>query len=673
MTENNGQETRQVPLRALILSLLALLIPVLADLTLPRDLLGIHQPLLWLVPLIPAFLLAYHKGWKGAATALAAGMATLTVTQAVANYLGQPVPDLLIGVVVAYLALSLGIGWLAEQLHRDREEVEDLAFTDLLTHLPNRRHARVFLENEFAAAERGRLLSVVLFDLDNFKRYNDRFGHQAGDEALLAFSEILARTTRRMNLSARFGGEEFLTVLAGSDVEGALVFAERVRTTLRTTKLSHGSLTVSAGVAAYHPSMRSPDELLGAADHALYQAKREGRNCVRLFGRRLIDEAVADAQERPGDSAPVEDTDYPRDSDEIGRSRPPVTLLPHQVTGFGAGRKILLVEDEDAVRGLLSSYFTKEGFNVTEAEDVTSAVQALDTEFDVVATDLKLPGEWGMELVKAVKARWPGTQVVVVTGVKDAEITSQAIKAGADRYLLKPFGIPELRAEISDALTRRDRIVMERSRRRLASTEAMERGAKSRESVIRAANLLAEAAEIRDPYILGHHAMVPRFAGEILDALDPEGVSLSRDSLLLGAGLIDIGKLEVPDSVLNKPGPLTSEEMQLIHRHPTTGQRLMETLIDDEVAIQVVAWHHERWDGKGYPTGLIGEGIPIPARIAALADTLDALLSVRPYRDALPWEEAVDVILNHSEGHFDPAVLKAFREALPRLESLSEG
>ena len=273
----------RVPLRALILSLAALTVPAVGAL-LFSEFLGQYGPLLWLLLLVPAFLLAYYRGWRGVATALAAGMVTLSTTQVIASWMGITVPDLLLGVVVVYLAIAMGVGWLAERLHRDRNEVEDMAFTDTLTRLPNRRHALVFLENEFAAAERGRLLSAVLFDLDGFKGFNDRHGHPAGDEALRSFADILTQTTRRMNLSARFGGEEFLSVLAGSDVEGAARFAERVRIALAARALSGETLTVSCGVVAYHPSLSSPDDLLAAADHALYQAKREGRDCVRLFG-----------------------------------------------------------------------------------------------------------------------------------------------------------------------------------------------------------------------------------------------------------------------------------------------------------------------------------------------------------------------------------------------------
>jgi len=152
---------RSVPPRALVLSIAALTVPVVGALQFPEQL-GDYGALLWLTALIPAFMLAYYRAWRGIATALAAGMATLSVTQAAALMIGRQVPDMLLGVVVAYVAISLCIGWLAETLHQERAVVEDMAFTDPLTELPNRRHGRLFLENEFAAAERGRALSRAL-------------------------------------------------------------------------------------------------------------------------------------------------------------------------------------------------------------------------------------------------------------------------------------------------------------------------------------------------------------------------------------------------------------------------------------------------------------------------------------------------------------------------------
>lgn len=661
---------RRVPPRALILSLLALLVPVIAEFSLPPALLGANQAFLWLVGLIPAFLLAYYRGWRGAAMALAAGMVTLSITQAVSNYLGHPSLDIFTGVVISYVVLSLGVGWLADLLHGNRSDLEELALTDLLTNLPNRRHAQVFLENEFGAAERGRLLSIVLFDLDNFKLFNERFGHQAGDQALEAFAGILSATTRRMNLSSRFEGEQFLTILAGSDGEGSVVFAERVRAALRAIRLSEGSLTVSAGVATFDPSMRSPDELLAGADHALHEAKREGRNRVRLFGRDISEDAVTEAQMVEG-SGDTEEWS-PRVGAEVGRTRPPVTLPPHQVTGFGADRRILLVEDQEAVRNLLTSYLTKEGFGVTTAGDVGTAIQDLGSEFDVVITDLELPGLGRMELVSAAKARWPATQVVVITGVRDAQVAAEAMSAGADRYLLKPFGMPELRAELQDALTRRDRALMDRTGTSVVSAEAKGRWEEALGQTLNGIRSLVEAVEIKDPHVRGHHSTVTALSQEMLRTLDPEGIHLPPPSLSLGTQFMDVGKITVPDGILNKAGPLTPEEIGQLRNHPEVGRRILKSALDDQVALEVVTWHHERWDGGGYPNGLLAEAIPLSARIAAIADVLDALTNPRPYRAAFSWDEAVQTILTE-EGHFGPQVLDAFEKALPRLKEIRFG
>lgn len=275
--------TRTIPKRALAISAGAFAVPVVAGIAAPdsyRD----YALLLWLLAIVPAFLLAYHRGWQGAALALAAGMSLLSTTQAVLLHLGRQAgawPVLLV-IVAMFTAMSLGIGLVTELLHRAREEAAELALTDELTGMPNRRYARLFLDKEFEAARRGRPLAVVLFDLDRFKEYNDVHGHAAGDDALRDFARALAATTRRMNLSARFGGEEFLSVVSGADVKGALVFAERVRAALPRPGSGPGQITVSAGLATFEPWMKSVDELLAAADRALYAAKTAGRDCIRV-------------------------------------------------------------------------------------------------------------------------------------------------------------------------------------------------------------------------------------------------------------------------------------------------------------------------------------------------------------------------------------------------------
>jgi diguanylate cyclase (GGDEF)-like protein len=166
-------------------------------------------------------------------------------------------------------------------LHRARRQAAEAAFLDPLTGLPNRGHLRLFLDFTFGAAERGGMLTTVIFDLDNFKRVNDAHGHAAGDATLVAFAEVLRAHTRRADLTARFGGEEFVSVLTGiGDADGATVFAERVRESLRMLPLPWGPVTASAGISTYREGMDSPERVLAEADRALYLAKREGRDRV---------------------------------------------------------------------------------------------------------------------------------------------------------------------------------------------------------------------------------------------------------------------------------------------------------------------------------------------------------------------------------------------------------
>ncbi len=654
MLETEDYQSRQVPPRALALSLSALVVPVVGALAFPEQL-GEFSALLWLLALVPAFLLAYYRGWRGVATSLALGMAILSLTQVAASLLDRQVPDILLGVVVTYLGISLAIGWVTERLHRDRAAVEELAFTDILTGLPNRRHAQVFLENEFGAAERGRLLSVVLFDLDRFKEYNDQHGHAAGDEALRMFSTILTRTTRRMNLSARFGGEEFLSILAGSDSEGALIFAERVRAGLRASPLPHGPLTVSAGVATYHPGMTSPDELLTAADRAMYRAKQDGRDCVRVSGD-LPESAAADGGTTPSEAAPTDDP------------APPLTLLPsHRVTQFGEGKRVLVVEDEAPIRRLISTYLSREGFHVTEAKAVPEAVKALSTEFDLVITDIHLPGSSGNELVGAVKARWVRTQVIVITGHRDAELAAEALNAGADRYLFKPFGMSELQSHVSDALVRRQRLLRDQAERVHLDGEARKRTDEAREAILKGARALVRAVEVRDPYTRGHSHRVGLYSLILADAARVDETKLDRGSLKLACELHDVGKIGIPDAILNKHGPLTAREFREVQKHPRVGRSILEPLLGDGVVLSVTQWHHERWDGAGYPDGLSGGSIPLAARIVAVADTLDAMTSDRAYRPGLSWADVAEAIRTLAGTQFDPHLVAAFDAALPEL------
>ena len=293
----------RIPRRSLAFSTAALAVPVAAAILFPEWTGAETGLLIWLTALVPAFLLTYYRGWSGASLALALGMAVLSVTQVALLLGGVTIANwsLLLGLILVYIGVILGAGWTAELLHQQRRQAEKMALTDQLTELPNRRHAVVFLDAAFAAAARGMQLSVVLFDIDGFTDFNARYGRLVGDEALKLMAETMVRLTRRMNLSSRFDGEEFLCVLSDCDLEGARTFAERVRSDLQEHS-SWESFTVSAGIARYHESMSTPDLLVSAADQALYAAKGAGKDCVRIapeMGRMEDSGLAADSGDEP--------------------------------------------------------------------------------------------------------------------------------------------------------------------------------------------------------------------------------------------------------------------------------------------------------------------------------------------------------------------------------------
>jgi diguanylate cyclase (GGDEF)-like protein len=272
-----------IPIRSLVISFGALLVPVVATFWFPETATD-YELLLWLLALVPAFLLAYYRGWVGVAVAMLIGMVVLAAVQVLVIVFGVSTNwVLLLAVLVAYIAIGLGVGLVSELLHNERARAERLALLDDLTEVPNRRLADLFLEKEFAAARRGRALTVVLFDLDHFKHYNDRWGHSAGDEALRTFVDVLRGRTRTMDLSARYGGEEFIAVLSGGGAESGVRFAEAVRSALAVLDGAR-PFTVSAGVAEYTRDMERYTDLVEAADAALYQAKEDGRDRVRTYG-----------------------------------------------------------------------------------------------------------------------------------------------------------------------------------------------------------------------------------------------------------------------------------------------------------------------------------------------------------------------------------------------------
>ncbi len=642
----------------LLASFSVLLLPAAATLLLPGQHIHFAGPL-WLLALAPTLHLAYLRGWPGAAMAMALSVALLVLVHVAAGIMVRPVPENLPWVLPLLLIMGLSFGWFGDRLRREAGQPTERELTDPVTGLPSGAQARLLLENEFWAARRGRPVAVVLFELDGFSRYLATEGDAAADQALASFGDILNSTTRRMNLSARLGPARFMSILDGSDDEGALGFAERVREAFAgTTSGGHG-LLVSAGIAGYQPSMSDPGDLAAAAELALQRAREAGGDCVRLFGR------PASAAGSTTGAREVVGTARKRSS-----RGPAIREGQIESTLQGQGRTVLLVEEETSIRTLMATHLQKRGCEVEEAHDASEGMAALAREFDVVITDLRLPGLPGHDLVSAVKARWPETPVIVITGVRDSQLTADALSAGADRYLFKPFSMEELEKHLSELLIRRDdRVARHRELSRDLSSN-LRQTPETRDAIVEAARALVRAVEVQDPYTEGSGVRVGSYALALLDGLGPDGPQVDREGLRLAAELRDVGKIAVPDAILNKPSPLTADEYRLVREHPRASRRILDPLLGDELIVAVAAWHHERWDGTGYPDRLAGEAIPLPARIVAISDSLDAMTSPRAYRTPLDWDDAVEQIRARTGTHFDPGLQAALQAALPELKEV---
>jgi putative two-component system response regulator len=329
--------------------------------------------------------------------------------------------------------------------------------------------------------------------------------------------------------------------------------------------------------------------------------------------------------------------------------------------------RILVVEDEPEIRRLVEQYLQWLDYEVETAENVAAAEATLArSTFDLVLTDLRLPDASGLDLTLYVKKHTPGTRMILMSAHADASSAAAAMDRGVDYLLLKPFDPADLRSRIEQSFARRWAEQEADRERRIMQARLLNQEARDQSWLRRAAHALASAVEAKDRYTAGHVSRVTGYAMEMAEELG--GIDLAR--FRLACGLHDVGKIGVPDAVLNRPARLTDEEYAMVVEHPAVGAKILEPLIEDELVIGAVRWHHERWDGRGYPDGLAGEDIPLMARVLAVADTLDAMTSSRAYRRAQPWGAAVAEVRRCAGTQFDPAVVAAFNRALPRLHRL---
>lgn len=334
--------------------------------------------------------------------------------------------------------------------------------------------------------------------------------------------------------------------------------------------------------------------------------------------------------------------------------------------------RVLVVDDERYVREIVRRWLERVGYECTCAESVAAASEILQQQvFEIVTSDISMPGQSGIELLRTVKEKYPETAVLMLTANADTRLAIQALTLGAYGYLLKPIEQEELLCQIERALEHRRLVVENREYTNLLEWKVREQTRHIRLAHEETIQRLVTACMFRDDETGGHikrtglsSALVAQAAG-----WSTEMVELIQ----LAAPMHDVGKVGIPDSILRKPGKLTPEEFRVMQQHTVIGADMLSGSLSPvlQMAEQIAHFHHERWDGTGYPNRLAGEDIPKAARILAIIDVYDALTHDRVYRRALPEEQVLQIIEDGRGTHFDPAVTKAFFDALPGIRTVN--
>lgn len=310
--------------------------------------------------------------------------------------------------------------------------------------------------------------------------------------------------------------------------------------------------------------------------------------------------------------------------------------------------KILVVDDEELIRRTVAKILKKSDFEVFLAEDGARAVEmAKETIFDMVISDVRMPGIDGVETIRQIKEIQPEIYSIIITGYASEETPVQALKVGVNDYIFKPFEIDTFNHSVLRNIVN---LRLTREKAQLAR--------RLKDNMFTVIDTLATTLEARDPYTHGHSHRVGAYSCWIAEDL---GYSADEMETLRHGGILhDIGKIAVREEVLNKPGRLTAEEYEHIKIHPTVGYNILRQINDLDALLPIVLSHHERIDGKGYPHGMPGEEIPQNARIAAIADTFDALTSNRPYRDGMPLEKAIAILESVKGSQLDATLVDIF-------------
>jgi putative two-component system response regulator len=325
-------------------------------------------------------------------------------------------------------------------------------------------------------------------------------------------------------------------------------------------------------------------------------------------------------------------------------------------------RRCLVVDDEPRLRQALVRLMQGDGFTCLEAGSGVEALAVLAREpVALVLSDMRMPSMDGQELLRQLRVGYPDVAVVMITAVAEVEVAVACLSLGAMDYITKPFVFEEVRARVAQALEKRRLLADNRDYQERLEVRVKAQAERLETLFLASIQSLADALELKDPYTRGHSVRVSQYGVAIARAM---GLSPTLTAQIeLGGHLHDVGKIGVREEVLRKAGPLTTDEYEHIMTHPVLGWRILQPLLGENlVALNIVRSHHERMDGMGVPDRFAGNEIPREARIIAVADAFDAMMSKRPYRNGLTFTEAMAELRRVAGPQFDPEVVDAFFE-----------
>ena len=503
------------------------------------------------------------------------------------------------------------------------QQFKDELYRDPLTGAYNRRYYEEVVRKSIGPA------GIALMDVDDFKICNDTYGHHAGDVALETVANAIRSCTRSSDLLIRYGGDEFLLVLPGIPGDVLQTKLEQIRTAAQMTSVpgySHFRISLSIGGAIQ--SIADPMEnIVRRADWLMYQAKCR-KNAVMV--------------EIPG-----------HDLETLEK------LLQEK-------SKILLVDDSKMNRMMLTEILG-DSYHILEAENGRECLETLQAEtgnIALVLLDINMPVMDGFEVLKAMNANHTieDTPVIMISSEDSDAAIRRSYELGASDYVNRPFDARIVYRRVTNTIK-----LYAKQRRLVQMVSDQIRARENNTDML--VGVLSHIVEFRNGES-GAHVRHIRIITELLlrrllEISSRYSITAEQQDMIpLASALHDIGKIGIDEKILNKPGKLTSEEFEVIKTHSMLGAKMLHDLDGFaeqpllQTAYEIARWHHERWDGRGYPDGLKGDEIPISAQLVSLADVYDALTSERCYKKAFSHERAVQMIQNGECGAFNPLLLQ---------------